>query len=163
MTLHCSPLMGPAVIMRTLEGVAREGAWACFSDAGDLAASSLSVLSQVMQIISTALHAKRDTFALSVTRKVTVWGDRRNDRIMPLFQVTLRPDLGIFLTSTPATLTSPHWTPPPSLSPLLRTFSFPLPDPTVVVKAHCTALGFKSPKALANKLITLRDYAQKLL
>ena len=71
MTLHCSPLMGPAVIMRMLEGVVREGTWACFSDAGGLAASSLSVLSQVMQSISTALHAKRDICALSVAKKVT--------------------------------------------------------------------------------------------
>lgn len=56
--------------MRTLEGVAREGSWACFSDVDSMAPSSLSVLTQMMQVISTALQAKRDTFALSSIKKV---------------------------------------------------------------------------------------------
>lgn len=63
----------------------------------------------------------------------------------------------MFLTS------SLQWTPPPSLSPYLRSFSFPVADPTVVVRAHCTALGLKAPRALANKLVTLQHLAQNQL
>ncbi len=55
--------------MRILEGVAREGTWACFSDVDSLPPSSLSVLSQMMQIISMALQAKKHVFTLS-SRKV---------------------------------------------------------------------------------------------
>lgn len=62
--------MHGAVLMRTLEGVAREGTWACFSDVESLSSSSLSVLSQMMQIIRTALQARADTFTLSSAKKV---------------------------------------------------------------------------------------------
>lgn len=70
LTLHCSPLMHGAVVMRTLEGVAREGTWVCFSDVGSLPLGSLSVLSQMMQMMKTALQAKKDAFALSSSKKV---------------------------------------------------------------------------------------------
>ncbi len=69
----------------------------------------------------------------------------------------------MFLTSTPPILTSSHWPPPHSMGPLLRTFSLPVPDPTLVVRAHCTALGLKAPKALANKLINLQTSANQQL
>ena len=62
--------MQGAVVMRTLEGVARAGMWACLSDVDGLPSSSLSVLSQMMQIITSALQAKRDTITLTANNKV---------------------------------------------------------------------------------------------
>jgi hypothetical protein len=56
--------------MRTLEGVAREGTWACFSDVESMSSSSLSALSQMVQVIRTALQAKKDMFTLSSAKKV---------------------------------------------------------------------------------------------
>ena len=70
LTLHCSPLLHGATVMRVLEGVAREGGWAALSDVDTLPLSSLSVLSQMLQLISTNLQAKRDTFTLPSAKQV---------------------------------------------------------------------------------------------
>lgn len=77
--------------------------------------------------------------------------------IISSLQVTLQRDIALFLTASPA------WLPPPSLSSFIRVFSFPLPDNTMVVRAHCIALGLKAPKALANKLVTLQNMAREQL
>lgn len=72
LTLHCSPLMSGTPVMRMLEGLAQEGTWACFSDVDSLSAPSLSVLSQMIQIISTALQSNRTTCTLPSTREVNL-------------------------------------------------------------------------------------------
>ena len=70
LTQHCSPLAHRGTVLRMLEGVAREGNWAVLSDVETLSVSSLSVLSQMVQLISTSLQAKRDAFTLAPAKQV---------------------------------------------------------------------------------------------
>ncbi len=58
-TLHCSSLTTPAAIARTLEGVVQDGTWVCLADVHTLDTPSISVLSQMMLAIRTALVAKK--------------------------------------------------------------------------------------------------------
>ena len=78
-------------------------------------------------------------------------------------QITLNPAIAVFLTHTRDPPSSPPWPLPPTVSPFLRTFSLPTPDPTVVFRAHCMALGLKASKVLANKLTNLQTMARDQL
>lgn len=78
------------------------------------------------------------------------------------YQITLSSNVAVFLTHTdPSSV--PQWQLPPTISPFFRTFSLPLPDPAVVFRAHCMALGLKASKALANKLANLQTMARNQL
>lgn len=71
-------------------------------------------------------------------------------------------DVAVFLTHTHPTSTPP-WQLPPTVSPFFRTFSLPLPDPTIAFRAHCMALGLRASKILANKLTNLQTMARDQL
>lgn len=74
-------------------------------------------------------------------------------------QISLHPKLCIFLTYTSVS----GWLLPPAINAEFRTFSMTPPDPEVVFGAHCTAMGFKSARILANKLMTLYNMIKEQL
>ena len=78
-------------------------------------------------------------------------------------QITLNPAVAVFLTHSRDPSSSPHWQLPLTVSPFFRTFSLPVPDPTVVFRAQCMALGLKAAKVLANKLTNLQTMARDQL
>ena len=78
-------------------------------------------------------------------------------------QITLNSAVAVFVTHSRDPPSSPHWQLPTTLSPFFRTFSLPIPDPTAVFRAQCTALGIKASKGLANKLTNLQTMAREQL
>ena len=74
-------------------------------------------------------------------------------------QISVHPKLSIFLTYTSIS----GWLLPPAIHAEFRTFSMTPPDPEVVFGAHCTAMGFKSARILANKLMTLYNMIKEQL
>lgn len=93
------------------------------------------------------------------SRNITCTGIILLCRIM---QISLQPQLAIFLTSTQDNSSS-GWQLPPTLSHHFRTFSITLPDPMVFLRAKCSALGLRAPKALANKLVSLQSMVKDQL
>ena len=77
-------------------------------------------------------------------------------------QISVRPQLAVFLTFTQDP-SSPRWQLPPSLSHHFRTFSLTWPDSTILLRAKCSALGLRAPKALANKLVSLQHMVKDQL
>ena len=69
--------------------------------------------------------------------------------IIIIIQVFLSCNGSVFLTHCLS------WTPPSFLSPLLRTFSIPLPDTHLCLRTHCLALGLKGARVLISRLESL--------
>ena len=78
-------------------------------------------------------------------------------------QITLISAVAVFVTHSCDPPSSPHWQLPTTLSLFFRTFSLPIPDPTVVFRAQCMVLGIKASKGLANKLTNLQTMAREQL
>ena len=70
LTLYCLPLMYGSCILRTMEGLIRGGGWGCFSNVDNLPPASLSVLSQMMQIVANALDSKISACTLPSSNQV---------------------------------------------------------------------------------------------
>ncbi|KAL5457324.1 hypothetical protein EMCRGX_G034572 [Ephydatia muelleri] len=142
MVVQCSSLTDKKTISNILEGLAQDGSWACFAKLQTLSSMTMAVFSQMMCTITNALRERSGSCRLQNGREISV-----------------HPKLSIFLTYTSIS----GWLLPPAIHAEFRTFSMTPPDPEVVFGAHCTAMGFKSARILANKLMTLYNMIKEQL
>ena len=74
----------------------------------------------------------------------------------------IKPTVGLFMTINP-TATPPHCFLPNELRSSFRTVSLIRPDIGQILKAKCSALGFRAPGILANRLKVLSELVKDQL
>ncbi|CAL1527205.1 unnamed protein product [Lymnaea stagnalis] len=123
----------PASIGKIAQGLAMDGCWGCLKDAQSLNQQALSVLLDHVQSIAQALKAKQSYMYL-------VDGT----------EIPIRKTVGLFMCMDMTNL--PDTKLPSDITESFRMISVIQPDISIILRAKCAAMGFRSPVVLANRL-----------
>ncbi|KAM4771050.1 dynein axonemal heavy chain 5-like [Rhinophrynus dorsalis] len=139
----CSPTSDIFALRRVLDGTFLDGCWSCFDDFHLLPKNVVSVFMNGVQ-----------TFYDSLKSELSKVSMQDGCKILPEI------NCGLFLT---VSWSEGFKTLPNDVQALFRTISLVVPDPTVLLKARLSSLGFKSPKILATRLHLISELVKEQL
>lgn len=142
---QCSEVFSPVNIGKICQGMSMDGCWGCFDEGQTLSRESMSVLMDHVQSIILALRAKQNYMYL-------VDGT----------EIPMKKTVGLFMTTDP-THNLPRVNFPNDIAGSFRTISLIKPDLGQILKAKCSALGFRAPNVLALRLKVLSELVRDQL
>ncbi|XP_077973667.1 uncharacterized protein LOC120348568 isoform X2 [Styela clava] len=149
--INCTRSTDATSLGKILQGLAADGCWGCLDDVHLLSPSGISVILEFSYKIFSSMQKIIDFKRQDSSN----YGD--NDAQVNL----VNPGSAMFITYNPS---APHFKPlPTAIRSLYRTVSIIKPDMSAILKAKCTALGLRSPKALADRLKTLVELSHQQL
>ncbi|CAK8694917.1 unnamed protein product [Clavelina lepadiformis] len=144
--VNCSESAELSSLSKILQGLSTDGSWGCFDDVHLLLDRGISVILDFASALKTSLKSKTQGQAY-----ISCLGAKGQ-------LINVKSDVGLFLTFNPLAAGKSL---PTSVRSLFRTIRLVKPDISSILKAHCTALGLRAPKALADRLRTLVDLSHQ--
>ncbi|XP_076466964.1 uncharacterized protein LOC143298129 [Babylonia areolata] len=142
---QCSEAFSPVSIGKICQGMSMDGCWGCFDEGQTLSQEAMSVLMDHVQSIILAARAKQ-TFMTLVDGT----------------EIPLKRNVGLFMTTDP-THSMPLASMPNDIAGSFRTISLIKPDLGQILKAKCSALGFRAANILALRLKVLAELVRDQL
>ncbi|KAM6908918.1 dynein axonemal heavy chain 2 [Xenentodon cancila] len=141
--VNCSEGLDYKSMGRMYSGLAQTGAWGCFDEFNHINIEVLSVVTQQIHSILSALSAGESQFHF----------EGQNIRLVP--------SCGIFITMNPGY--AGHTELPDNLKSMFRPISMVVPDSTLIAEILLFGGGFNNCKLLAKKVFTLYSLAVQQL
>ncbi|XP_067674368.1 uncharacterized protein [Haliotis asinina] len=142
---HCSTHFDPSSIGKITQGIAMDGCWGCFDEAQSLNREAMAVLLDHVQCVLQALKARQPFTSLLDGQEIPV-----------------RRSVGVFMTVNPGSR-SPASSIPHDVRASFRTVALIKPDTGQILKAKCSAMGFRGPGILASRLKVLTELVKDQL
>ncbi|XP_025098007.1 LOW QUALITY PROTEIN: dynein gamma chain, flagellar outer arm-like [Pomacea canaliculata] len=142
---QCSSVFNPINIGKISQGIAMDGCWGCFDEGQMLSKDALAVLMDHIQAIISAMRAKQNFMYL-----------------VDGAEIPIKKNVGLFMTSNP-THSLPEAGVPHDIVGSFRTVSLVKPDIGQILKAKCSALGFRAPNILALRLKVMSELVKDQL
>ncbi|ESO89151.1 hypothetical protein LOTGIDRAFT_229063 [Lottia gigantea] len=170
---HCSTTFNPGSLGKIVQGLAMDGCWGCFDEAQNLNSEAIAVLMECAQkvllslrssILTTSLMEGQDSYGRTGC-KYTVLSLRSSILTTSLMEgqdIYIKTTVGLFMTVNPD-VTPPRCSLPNELRSSFRTVSLIRPDIGQILKCKCSALGFRAPGILANRLKVLSELVKDQL
>jgi dynein heavy chain 2, cytosolic len=162
LVFNCDEAFDVAAMARLFVGLLRTGAWGCFDEFNRLEPAVLSAVSQQIQLIQGALHARAPTVALpDVSSPV---GSSSPAGALSPAGIPVDPAAGIFVTLNPACKGYGGRSQlPDNLAALFRPVAMAVPDAAAIATASLLSEGFRHEAPLGRTLAALFAAAGQLL
>lgn len=141
--MNCSSNYEYFGICRFFKGLASSGAWVCFDEFNRMKPLVLSMISQVMITLQSALKSGAKTVYLEDAR------------------VNLRHDCAVFITLNPGY--AGRSVLPMSLKALFRSVSMVVPDSLLITQNLLYSSGFIQAQQLSQKIVLIQQLASKFM
>ncbi|KAK6187606.1 hypothetical protein SNE40_005595 [Patella caerulea] len=142
---HCSITFNPISLGKIAQGMAMDGCWGCFDEAQNLNREAIAVLMDCSYKILQALRSANLSIVLTDGQEIVI-----------------KNSVGMFMTSNPSA-TPPFCSMPNEIRSCYRTVSLIKPDIGQILKAKCSAMGFRAPGILACRLKVLSELVKDQL
>lgn len=140
---NCSDTMDYKSMAKCFSGLAQSGTWGCFDEFNRINIEVLSVVSQQINTILTALMQKKKRFLFEGQ------------------EINLLPTVGLFITMNPGYAGRTEL--PDNLKSMFRPISMMVPDNIIIAENLLFSDGFVNAKVLAKKVFTLYELAKQQL
>ncbi|XP_055954873.1 dynein axonemal heavy chain 8-like [Patella vulgata] len=142
---HCSITFNPISLGKIAQGMAMDGCWGCFDEAQNLNREAIAVLMDCSYKILQALRSASLSIILTDGQEIGI-----------------KNSVGMFMTLNPSA-TPPFCSMPNEIRSCYRTISLIKPDIGQILKAKCSAMGFRAPGILASRLKVLSELVKDQL
>lgn len=141
--MNCSAHFEYAGICRFFKGLASSGAWVCFDEFNRMEPRMLSLLSQVIISIQSAIRQQATHLQLDEAR------------------VSLEPEAAIFITLNPGYAGRSEL--PGNLKALFRAVSMVVPDSVFIAEILLYSAGFVGAQQLAKRIVAIQNLADVVM